>query len=219
MKAQSFAGSLILAAMLALTAPSLRAQDGLEGALRRVNFAPSFGPTLAIADFDRDKKADGAVLVDSGLPRGQCGFQIEIHFSGRENVAFTFQSTEAVHSVSAWDIDRDGDTDVIVEQPFTEQRLQIWLNDGRGNFQSGRIEDFPSPPTREHLTTSPGARRDVCIALPPQRCFETDALPVRRLLDRPVASSSFPIALEASLPALYAFSANSSRAPPYSPSH
>lgn len=194
---------LVAAAALSLTAPRLRAQDGLEGAL-----ATRLGLSLAAADFDRDNKADGAVLLDSGV--------VELHLSGRSSVALTFGSAGAANAVSALDIDHDGDTDVVVEQPFTELRLHVWLNDGTGGFQKGRVEDFPSPPpSRERLRAPSDRLEAVFLAMPPQRS-DAGAPVVQRLPRPPSVSRAQRVLAEASLPALRDLSPAGSRAPPHS---
>jgi hypothetical protein len=70
---RSLCAKLGAATVLMLAAGVLHAQDGLEGAVVRLNRAASFaqpvtalsGPTLAAADFDGDNKPDGAA-------HGQC---------------------------------------------------------------------------------------------------------------------------------------------------
>jgi hypothetical protein len=180
MKARSFALEIVVA-VLALMAPSLWAQDGLEGALSRADLtSPAslvtpFRQTLAAADFDGDNKPDGAVLVDHDWLRPQIAFRtIELHFTGRLNTNLALESNETTLAISAFDVNSDGATDIVVEQPFTHKRLQVWLNDGRGGFHKGRIEDFPagSNPASERIGL-PSSRPDcpaVCLAR--QRGFE-----------------------------------------------
>jgi hypothetical protein len=141
----------LVVAFLALVAPCLWAQDGLQGALLRTNLAAPldltapFQRTLAVADFDNDHKLDGAVLVPSGLTAsGQSRYRIELHFSTAANTILTFESTETALTITASDINRDGAEDVIVEQPLTHKRLYVWLGDGQGGFRKGRIEDYPA---------------------------------------------------------------------------
>jgi hypothetical protein len=175
MKGRSLALNIVVAA-LALTA-SLWAQDGLEGALSRTNVGSPvpFSQTLAAADFDGDNKPDGAILVDHDWLRSQSGFRtIELHFTGRGNTDLTFESNEATLAISALDVNKDGATDIVVEQPFTHKRLQVWLNDGRGGFRKGRVEDFPSDvnATGERFD-APSRRPDSpTFCLPPQRGSE-----------------------------------------------
>ena len=180
MKARSLALKIVVAA-LALTA-SLWAEDGLEGALSRANFgSPAhlgipFSQTLAAADFDGDNKPDGAVLVDHGWLSFQSSLRtIELHFSGRGNTDLTFESNETRLAIAALDVNRDGATDIVVEEPFTHKRLQVWLNDGRGGFRKGRIEDFPSDvnATGERFDAPSQWPDGPALCLPQQRGSDT----------------------------------------------
>jgi hypothetical protein len=220
MKARSLALKIVVAA-LALTA-SLWAQDGLEGALSRANLASpaklmtSFRQTLAAADFDGDNKPDGAVLVDHDWLRPQSSFRtIELHFTGRANTDLTFESNETTLAISALDVNRDGATDIVIEQPFTHKRLQVWLNDGRGGFRKGRVEDFPSDvsATGERFD-APSQRPDgPTLCLPPQRGSEIAILTACPLPHR--SSSAREQALPFVTPlGLRAVALNCPRAPP-----
>src|SRR5215813_9172122 len=128
------------------------AQDGLRGALVTTNFAQPLRlspagllpQTLAAADFDNDQNLDGAVLVNSTSPSRGNRFRIEFHFSGSKDSELTFESTEKVLSIIAFDLNSDGAPDVLVEQALTHRRLYVWINDGRGRFRKARVEDFPS---------------------------------------------------------------------------
>lgn len=223
MKPKALYVQLLLTIALALTAPSVRAQDGLEGALPRAIFASPlnltapFGRTLAVADFDNDHKPDGAVLVDSGRLRGQNSFRIELHLSGSNNTELTFESTETTLAITAWDINKDGATDVIVERSLTHQRLYVWLNDGHGSFHKGRIEDFPSvrSATGERLE-SPSPQSDCpAVCLGPQRGSEIGILIVCGFSSRPFAAGEQAVSV-ASAAGSRAVAPNSPRAPPLS---
>jgi len=222
MKARSLALKIVVAA-LALTAP-LCAQDGLAGALSRTNLASPanlgtpFSRTLAYADFDGDNKPDGAVLVDDGWLRSQSTFRtIELHFTSRANTELSFESNESTLAVSALDVNQDGATDIVVEQPVTHKRLQIWLNDGRGGFRKGRIEDFPFDvnASGELLDAPPQWPNGPALCLPQQRGSEIAALTTCRL---PYLSSSTrkqALSIRSATES-FAFAPNSPRAPPLS---
>ncbi len=180
MNARSLCVKFILAASLAITAPWLWAQDGVQGALSRanlsspVNLGPQFGEDLTIADFDSDHQPDGAVLFEMGRIHGQTSFRIEFHFTGRENTDLSFESNETTLAISASDVNGDGADDIVVEQPFTHKRLQVWLNDGRGDFRRVRSEDFPSGDVGNHEGLDAPSQRPDCpaLCLPPQRGSE-----------------------------------------------
>src|SRR5215470_4739348 len=137
MKARFLTIGFILATVLVWAVPILHAQDGAQGAIEHAGRAVwsgrhldrVAGPTLAVADFDNDKKPDGAVLLEPVPVLGPRTFQVELHFTGRSNSAITFESPESNLTVTAIDIDHDGDVDILIEQSFTHKRLQVWLND------------------------------------------------------------------------------------------
>jgi hypothetical protein len=97
MRTRSLCAKLGAAAVFMLAAGVVHAQDGLEGAVARLNRAASFaqpvtalsGPTLAAADFDGDNKPDGAVLLSPDLFRGQSNPQVELHLTARNNADIT----------------------------------------------------------------------------------------------------------------------------------
>lgn len=223
MKARFVALSLVVATALVWAAPLVQAQDGVQGALERASRTWSLRPLdrvaglkLAVADFDNDTKPDGAVLVESVPLLGPGTFQIEVHFTSRSNSAITFQSPESDLTLTALDIDHDGDVDILVEQSFTHKRLQVWLNDGHGNFEKGRIEDFPlADLSYGKLASSPRAMESPTLIIPTPRGFET--LPITwHVAGRPPSNPRTAV-LPANLFKLdHVFSAASSRAPPLS---
>jgi hypothetical protein len=205
-----------LAIWVALSTPCLWAQGGFEGAVSRADFGAPFGPTLAVADFDGDGRADGAALVDSGRRRGQDTFRIELHFTDRANTALTFESSQAFHAVAAWDVDNDGDIDIIVECPFTQERLHVWLNDGEGGFEEGRVEDFPSraATARERLKLPFPRPYTQALSLPPQRRPDIALLRARRLPGSPSVSGELQVSSIVSSLESCPFAQHAPRAPP-----
>lgn len=214
---------LFLSTLLLVAAPVMHAQDGVEGALARINPTPSvrnplgslFNPTLAIADFDNDNKLDGAVLTESASSPGSGSFEIEFHFTALSNRNIRLWLPESDITVSAIDVDHDGDVDIVIEQSLTHKGLQVWLNDGHGNFQKGRIEDFPSAaPARDQLTSSDCSD---CPAdsLATQRSFET-LLMSCHIAGRPPSDIELASAPSNSFQLDTPFSFATSRAPPLS---
>jgi hypothetical protein len=223
MRTRSLCAKLGAAAVLMLAAGVLHAQDGLEGAVARLNRAASFaqpvtalsGPTLAAADFDGDNKPDGAVLLSPDLFRGQSNPQVELHFTARNNADITLAPSDAPLSLIALDIDHDGDVDLIVEQSLTHKRLQIFINDGHGDFSKGRIEDYPltATPAREQL--SPPQQLDgPALSLPPQRGSELSLMMSCHIAGRPPSAGERASSLTAISSIFLAFSPASTRAPP-----
>ena len=218
MKLRSLCAILVAVVALTFTAPRVCAQDGLEGALSQANLASPanlgtpFSQTIAAADFDGDNKPDGAVLVDYGWLRPQNSFRtIELHFTSRGNTYLTFESNETALAILALDVNRDGATDIVVEQPFTHKRLQVWLNDGHGGFRKVRSEDFPSDGGQRLESLS--WRPEAVLCPPPRRGSETAVVTAWPLLYHfsPACEQALPFG---SLIGSSAVAPNSSRAPP-----
>lgn len=207
-------GKLVLAVLVALSASCLCAQDGLEGALSRADLVPTFGTTLAIADFDHDNRPDGAVLLKSDRSRGTT-FRIELHYSTRANIEVAFKSTESLHGITALDIDNDTDADVVVEQPITHRRLHVWLNDGHGSFTESQVVDsIPNESCREHLTIPFRALHPLAPCLRAQRGSGTATAVPRRLTESPLVTGEFERPVLPTWPASAECAENRSRAPP-----
>jgi hypothetical protein len=224
MNVQSIYVRLAMASMLVLASRCASAQDGLKGALTEISrgatsrpsYRPIFEPTLAIADFDNDDKPDGAVLLDSGPFSGQGSHQIELHFTNRTNVELTFQSAETNLSVYGTDIDQDGDVDLVVEQSITHKRLQLWLNNGHGDFEKGRIADFPSSAAQTGQQIKDAEELNIpAVSLPPQRCVET-MLKVCHVAGRPPSDREFAVLSTDIFAESSEFPSTASRAPPLS---
>lgn len=214
--------TFVLATTLTLVGSPLWAHDGLEGALPRANLGSAlnlsapFGQMLAIADFDNDHEPDGAVLSDSGWIRGLKSFRIEFYLSGSNTIELSFESTETTLRLTALDVNHDGATDVVVEQPFTHKRLYVWLNDGHGGFYQGRVEDFPSLEVSSgQRMWGPSLRTDCpAVCLPQHRVTEMTMVAASSLRSRSPSADDFRGLSLASSATCRPFSSSSSRAPP-----
>jgi len=136
-------------------AAALHAQDGLSEALARVSSSSNlssglFGPSLVTADFNHDSHPDGAVLV-----RGRNTSRIEVHFRFQRVSQITFASNFPALAISALDVNHDGSPDLVIEDPFSNRRLFIWLNDGYGSFRAARVDDFPDSNDERHRASGP----------------------------------------------------------------
>jgi hypothetical protein len=157
---------------LALAASLVRAQDGLGRALSEAGktdglLTSSLGQRFVAADFDNDRRTDGAVLLDAGQLMGRQIFRIRLYIATGQDRELIFQSNETALAISALDVNQDGSPDLIVEQVFTHKRLQVWLNDGHGSFRQARVEDFPpfsEAPSR--LKAPTGEPCTLVLALP-----------------------------------------------------
>lgn len=215
--------NFFLATFLVVAAPIVHAQDGIQGALGEFNSTSSSGQflrlsgqTLAIADFDGDNRADGAILLEPNAVLGQGNFEIKLHLTGHNNRDIKFQSLEPALTVEARDIDHDGDIDLIIEESISHKRIQVWINDGNGNFEKGRLEDFPSDagPVSDRLSSSELIDA-LTLSLPTQRGFET-MLIACHIAGRPPSRKRFPSHSTNLFTSNQAFSLTPSRAPPLS---
>jgi len=218
-----FTASLVVSTFLIVAAPFVRAQDGVQGALGEFNRTTSpaqipglSGSTLAVADFDGDNKPDGAILLQSDANLVKGNFAIKLHLTGHSNNEIRFQSLESALTVEAFDIDHDGDIDLIIEESISHKRLQIWINDGHGNFEKGRSEDFPSAADSNPDQIRSSERLDAsALSLPTQRGFET-MLIACHIAGRPPSQKRLT-AYSTNLPLSdQEFSRTLSRAPPLS---
>lgn len=144
---------------LLLSAPSLRAQDwgvGTQSARAdRCNFSTDrFGQRFIVADFNNDQKPDSLTLMSLGQRGGQNVFSVRVCDSGRTMGLLTFESKEPSIVVTAIDVNQDGSPDIVVEQSYTQKRIQVWLNDGHGGFHKANVADFANPDTRAPCTVA-----------------------------------------------------------------
>lgn len=211
-----FSRRLLFVAFVALAAPCLWAQDGVKGAFAQAGFTSRFEHSLAVADLDGDNQPDGAVLLKSGWPGDSGIVKIQLHLTNHANSEIAFRSSEAMLSVAAWDIDNDGATDLVVEEALTHKPLHVWINDGKGDFHEGRVQDFPSltPGTHDHLQ-SPNQTYCLALSLPLQRGIEVPTLAAGALA-RPPSTSNWKVIPVVSISSSRVHGLNSSRAPPVS---
>lgn len=213
MIAPSLNVKLARATFLAFAGVCLWAEDGLPGALPQARWGTAFGAQLAVADFDSDREADGAVIVDHGSPRGP-GVRIRLHLSGRASADFAAPSAGGAHSLAVTDIDGDGDLDLIVERALTRQRVHVWLNDGHGDFRKGSIQDFPAAAGGPELQDLAAPDEPPALFLPQSRGSDAAILSSGKLsLAPPRTETLRHSALGLWLPSA-AFAQDPSRAPP-----
>lgn len=178
--------ALLIIAGLIWLAPLLSAQDGLKGALSQTNLGTQLGQTLAIADLDGDHQADGAILMRSERVGAYSRIKIELHFTGRPNTELNFESGGQALTIRAWDIDHDGDNDLVVEDAFTHKPVRVWINEGNGDFHEGNVQDYASLGLVCDKQLLPPSTPGGCVAaLPPsQHSLELSFLTVH-VLGRP----------------------------------
>jgi len=222
MKAQRSYIKLLLASAMALSASLVWGQDGLEGVLSRdssgwLTRSWQLRQTIAAGDFDGDHKPDAAVLVDSGALSGEHNFRIELHFTNQSNGEIAFRSAEVAPWVAARDVNHDGYTDLVLEQPVTRKPLQVWLNDGRGGFHEGRVEDYAWGEAESLERLQPPREQPECPAycLAQERSYEA-AMAVARQLCAPASKTESDRSPENPIAASQPLTTHTSRAPPLS---
>jgi hypothetical protein len=202
------------ASLLLCLTPFLSAQDGVKGALSQANLGMPLGNTLAIADLDGDNQADGAILLNSERVGANDRIRIELHFTGRPNAELTFESNGQALTVRAWDIDHDGDNDLVVEDAFTHKTVRVWINEGHGDFHEGSVQDYPSlAQLGSNQVQLPSSRPDGLPLWVPQRSYDIYVLTIHLLARPPSTSTPLPTTIN-SLAKLNARSSQFSRAPP-----
>ncbi len=94
---------------------------------------PDTGVSHALSDLDGDDLPDPVMVSTEGIQNA-----IEIQLS-RTNaylvLPFSATSADAFGSLSAQDVDRDGDTDLLWQGALPPYQIIVWLNDGAGRFE------------------------------------------------------------------------------------
>src|SRR5581483_1477028 len=134
---------VIVLLLVAAAVSRLYSQDGLRESLSLLNSAKDFsselvGPPISTADFNSDTHLDGVLLL-----RDSNRFRIEVRFRFGRVSRIAFASKFSTLAISTFDVNNDGNPDVVVEEPFSHRRLFVWLNDGSGLFHAARAEDYP----------------------------------------------------------------------------
>ncbi|PYR88211.1 MAG: hypothetical protein DMF84_28875 [Acidobacteria bacterium] len=106
------------------------------------NAAKPFGWSTVIGDFNTDGRPD--VAVADHIWRGASRYEYRIGFSmsGQAPDAVTFESTHDAVTITASDVDRDRDLDIIVALPISGETVGVWLNDGHGHFTCVNARTF-----------------------------------------------------------------------------
>jgi hypothetical protein len=101
----------------------------------------------AVGDLNGDGETD--VLVSREVGQSDTGYlyRVELKLSNSEGSgSFTFENTDALGvNIAAVDVDGDHDLDLIISDPFSRQRIGVWINDGKGSFTRNQ-HTFDSPP-------------------------------------------------------------------------
>jgi hypothetical protein len=115
-------------ALASVTGSSAKAGDGVNANLLNSPAVPS-----VMADFNGDHKPDLATL---GMRD-----QIQVQLGAGQFPIFNLLTHPSANRLSARDLDGDNDRDLVLESP-SNVPLEVWINDGAGNFHLGDLEAF-----------------------------------------------------------------------------
>jgi hypothetical protein len=90
-----------------------------------------------LADFDGDHRPDLAELNRSSL--------ILQTSTGKQQRLTMLAADAAEAEIAVIDIDGDHDLDIVIRNRFLAQRVNVWLNDGKGAFTETVVRRFSLP--------------------------------------------------------------------------
>jgi hypothetical protein len=106
--------------------------------------AQPFGWSTAVGDFNTDGTPDLVIADHTWRRAGVYAYQIQFSVSGLDARDFAFESAQEAITVRISDVDHDNDLDVVVNSAASREVVGIWLNDGRGHFESADVRRFAS---------------------------------------------------------------------------
>jgi len=131
--------------------------------------AAPFGYATVIADFNADGAPDFAVADKEG-PGTSHRYTLEFVVSGEAPYAIHFSSPQPALTLAVADVDADHDPDLLLSAPITEERVAVWLNDGRGHFaRASDIGPTAHRTSRDAIRPPGGSRSASLNALIPTR--------------------------------------------------
>ena len=147
MKERSHVSRIMTLALLVLAPFSLHAQHGLFSVRDCSLPARSLVRGLHMcakdaAGHDQPRSRYSVVLPDSQPTLGQRVFHLQVYSTDHGTVELVFGAHESFARVTSRDVNRDGSFDLVVEQSLTHRPLQVWLNDGHGNFTPANASRF-----------------------------------------------------------------------------
>src|SRR3954451_2607643 len=135
-------------------APDAAAQSS-PAPYRLGNAARPFGWSTVIGDFNTDGTPDVAVADHVGRKGSGYQYRIDFSLSAERRDPLTFESIHDAVTITAADIDRDLDLDIVVVHPISGETVGIWLNDGHGHFTAADLRRFlNTPPTRRSVQSA-----------------------------------------------------------------
>jgi len=113
------------------------------GTLNRFTAGAVFSQSSAIADLDDDGRPDLAFSTTAIRTRSSAEYRIEIKLSSQDAlVTFTLSGDSDQTRISPEDIDGDRDLDLVLRNVWTGAPLALWINDGKGHFHEGNLDQI-----------------------------------------------------------------------------
>jgi hypothetical protein len=135
-------------------APRAAAQSN-PAPYRLGNAARPFGWSTVIGDFNTDGTPDVAVADHVGRKGSGYQYRIDFSLSSERLDGLTFESIHDAVTITAADIDRDLDLDIVVVHPISGETVGIWLNDGHGHFTAADLRQvLNTPATRRSIQSA-----------------------------------------------------------------
>jgi len=108
----------------------------------------------AVADFNGDHRLDLITASSTRNFSGTYTHSIEVALGGSESGSLSFASADAHIRLQVRDVDGDHDADLVVLGAISAKPIDLWINDGAGNFQHGdasRLQTESETPSIEGL--------------------------------------------------------------------
>jgi hypothetical protein len=157
--------------------------------------------TIAIADFDGDRRLDSASVQPGGSESGASTYWIQFQFSASGRQLVELVAPAGGLGIEARDVNGDHVVDLIFTTAWLRQPVAILLNDGHGIFSRVEPAAFPAAFDEPGMNWVSGARlRADFVALPPQSRIGIDQADRSHLHRRysaetlPSSASEFPVA-------------------------
>src|ERR1043166_5767407 len=103
----------------------------------------------ALGDLDGDHETDVAISREVAQRDSSYLYRVELKLSQGEGGSFTFANTDALGvNITAVDVDGDHDLDLVINGRFLRQRIDVWINDGKGGFSQNLHNLYSAPEDR-----------------------------------------------------------------------
>lgn len=163
-----------------------------------------FGPATAIGDFDADGRPDFAIADRVG-GSAESDYRLEVRLSSGPPQIIRFASSQRRLMISAVDVDRDNDLDLVFTPVVGRRIVGVWVNDGSGHFERkmaatslrdlDRAAVLAVPPLPESALPATVSHRVAAVRRPPAPAviaLASGPVPIRDLHDPSCVGLSLP---------------------------